>query len=152
MTRYLEDFEVGQHIPLATYHVPEAEIIEFARQFDPQTFHVDPDHATTQALGGLMASGWHTAAIFMRMIVDAYLADSAVLTSPGVDELRWLSPVRPDDILSGDVTVEEVRVSQSKPDRGLLMTRVRLHNQNGEPVFSVKATAFVLRRPPTESP
>ena len=151
MTRYLEDFEVGQHIPLSPYLVSESEIVEFARQFDPQTFHIDPEHTTTQSLGGLMASGWHTAAIFMRMIVDAYLADSAVLSSPGVDELRWLSPVRPDDILSGDVTVEEVRVSQSKPDRGLLITRVRLHNQTAEPVFSVKATAFVLRRPPTES-
>jgi len=151
LTRYLEDFEVGQHIPLSSYLVPESEIVEFARQFDPQTFHTDPEHTTTQALGGLMASGWHTAAIFMRMIVDAYLADSAVLTSPGVDELRWLSPVRPGDVLSGDATVEEVRPSKSKPDRGLLITRVRLHNQKGESVFSVKAMAFVLRRPITES-
>ena len=113
MTRYLEDFEVGQHIALASYHVPKGEIIEFARQFDPQTFHIDPEHTTTQSLGGLMASGWHTAAIFMRMIVDAYLADSAVLTSPGVDELRWLSPVRPGDVLSGDATVEEVNYDKN---------------------------------------
>ena len=152
MTRYLEDFETGQQILLPSYLVSEAEIIEFAQRFDPQTFHVDPEHATTRALGGLMASGWHTAAIFMRMIVAAYLADSAVLTSPGVDELRWLSPVRPGDTLSGDVVVEDVRMSKSKPDRGLLITRGRLFNQSGEPVYSVKATAFVLRRPIIESP
>ena len=148
--RYLEDFATGQRIVLAPITVQEPEIIEFAERFDPQVFHVDPGHPTTLSLGGLMASGWHTAALFMRMIVDAYLTDTAVLTSPGVDELRWLHPVRAGDTLRGEVIVEQVRISESKPDRGLLSTRVVLHNQSDEPVFSVKTLAFVLRRPANE--
>ena len=92
--RYFEDFYVGQRIAFGRYTVTQSEIIGFAKRYDPQVFHIDETHAVTAELGGIMASGWHTTAIFMRLAVDAYLGDAAVLTSPGVDELRWLAPVR----------------------------------------------------------
>ena len=92
--QHFEDFHVGQRIAFGRYTVTHDEIIEFAKRYDPQVFHVDEGHSLTAELGGIMASGWHTTAIFMRLAVDAYLRNAAVLTSPGVDELRWLAPVR----------------------------------------------------------
>ena len=146
--RYFEDFEVGQCITLAPYSVQAADIISFARQFDPQPFHLDPLDTKTQQLGGLMASGWHTAAIAMRMKVDAYLGDTATLTSPGVDQLRWLLPVRAGDTLSGIELVTVARRSRSQPDRGVLATEVRLQNQHEKLVMTLEATVFVLARHP----
>ena len=108
--RYFEDFHVGQRIAFGRYTVTQSEIIEFAKRYDPQVFHIDEAHAVTAELGGIMASGWHTTAIFMRLAVDAYLGDAAVLTSPGVDELRWLAPVRVGDIISGEAVVEQVEI------------------------------------------
>ena len=142
----LEDFLPGQTIPLATYSVTEEEIIEFAGRYDPQVFHLQPQHPRTLALGGLLASGWQVSAIFMRLSVDAYLAKTAMLTSPGVDELRWLAPVRADDVLSGEVVIKSVRPSQSRPDRGVLIADGRLWNQQQLDVFSVCTTAFVNAR------
>ena len=144
---YFEDFYINQRIPFDRYTVTEAEIVEFAKRYDPQVFHVDGRHSLTAELGGIMASGWHTTAIFMRLAVDAYLGKAAVLTSPGVDELRWLAPVRVGDVISGEATVEHARLSVSKPDRGILTTSVRLWNQEKVDVLKMTTHAFVRVRP-----
>ena len=144
---YFEDFYINQRIPFDRYTVTEAEIVEFAKRYDPQVFHVDGSHSLTAELGGIMASGWHTTAIFMRLAVDAYLGNAAVLTSPGVDELRWLAPVRVGDVISGEATVEHARLSVSKPDRGILTTSVRLWNQEKVDVLKMTTHAFVRVRP-----
>ena len=141
--QYFEDFRVGQRIKFDRYAVMQSEIVEFAKRYDPQVFHVDESHSLTAELGGIMASGWHTTAIFMRLAVDAYLGNAAVLTSPGVDELRWLAPVRAGDMISGEAIVEEARLSVSKPDRGILTTGVRLWNQQEVDVLRMRTHAFV---------
>ena len=140
---YFEDFQVGQRIKFDRYAVMQSEIVEFAKRYDPQVFHVDDSHSLTAELGGIMASGWHTTAIFMRLAVDAYLGNAAVLTSPGVDELRWLAPVRAGDMISGEAIVEEARLSVSKPDRGILTTGVRLWNQQEVDVLRLRTHAFI---------
>ena len=144
---YLNDFHPDQCIAFGSHTVTKEAVITFAESFDPQVFHTDDTHRTTQQLGGLMASGWHTAAIFMRLAVEAYLEQTAVLTSPGVDELKWRAPVRPGDTISGEAVVEEVRQSASRPDRGILTTSVRLWNQDGVDVLTMKTHAFVRVRP-----
>ena len=140
---YFEDFRVGQRIKFDSYAVMQGEIVEFAKRYDPQVFHVDDSHSLTAELGGIMASGWHTTAIFMRLAVDAYIGNAAVLTSPGVDELRWLAPVRAGDMISGEAIVEEARLSVSKPDRGILTTGVRLWNQQEVDVLRLRTHAFI---------
>ncbi len=145
--RYLQDFDTGQIISLLPYTVREVDIIDFAHKFDPQPFHLDAADEKTKALGGLMASGWHTAAIVMRMKVDAYLLDTATLTSPGIDNLRWLAPVRAGDVLSGYDEVTAVRRLKSQPDRGVLSTKVRIKNQTETLVMTLEAAAFVMVRP-----
>ena len=141
--RYLEDFSEGDRFVLGPRPVSEADIVGFAQQFDPQPFHTEATHPRTQAMGGLLASGWHSAALFMAMAVDAYMADAAIVTSPGIDKLRWLAPVRPGDTLRGEVIITGVRRSQSKPDRGILTTSARLWQQAGIDVLSLETTAFV---------
>ena len=142
----LEDFQEGQTIALGEYLMTAEDIVDFARRYDPQAFHVDPSDPRTVGLGGLLASGWHTASVFMRLAVDAYLDQAAILTSPGVDELRWPAPVRPGDTLTGEVVIGQVRVSRSKPDRGILMAKGALWNQRRETVLSVNTTAFIKTR------
>ena len=144
---YFEDFYINQRIPFGRYTVTGAEIVEFAERYDPQVFHVDEGHSLTKELGGIMASGWHTTSIFMRLAVDAYLGNAAVLTSPGVDELRWLAPIRVGDVISGEATVEQARLSVSKPDRGILTTSVHLWNQQKVDVLKMTTHAFVRVRP-----
>ena len=144
--QYFEDFHVGQRIPFDRYTVTQNEIIEFAKRYDPQVFHVDEGHSLTAELGGIMASGWHSTAIFMRLAVDAYLGNAAVLTSPGVDELRWLAPVRAGDVVTGEAVIEQARLSASKPDRGILTTSVRLWNQQEVDVLKMTTHAFVQTR------
>jgi acyl dehydratase len=122
-----------------TISVEEAEIIDFAKRFDPQDMHVDAESAARGPFGGLIASGWHTAGLAMRLLVDHYVSKVASLASPGVDEVRWTRPVRPRDSLRIRVSVLEARRSQSKPDRGLVRTLVEVFNQNREVVMSFKA-------------
>ena len=126
--------------------VTEAEIIAFARQYDPQVMHTDPEAAAKGPTNGLIASGWHTVAMMMRMYADHYLPENG-LPAPGVDELRWHQPVRPGDILSMRVTIQEARVSQSKPDRGIVRPFSEVLNQRGEVVLTVKPINFIRRRP-----
>jgi acyl dehydratase len=146
--RYFEDFVPGDATDLGSHRVTEASIIDFARRYDPQPFHVDPAKAKDSVFGGLVASGWQTASIYMRLFVDRILGDTASLASPGVDELRWLLPVRPGDTVHGRTTVLETRPSQSRPDRGVVRTRGELFNQHGQLVMSLLGINFFARRPP----
>lgn len=144
---YLDDFEPGQVIELGSRSVSKDEIIAYARQFDPQPFHVDEQAAAQSIYGGLIASGWHTVSLFMRLLVDGLLSRTASMGSPGVDEVRWLKPVRPGDRLSARGIVEEVIPSRSKPDRGLLRITYEMANQDGERVLSIKGLGMFGRRP-----
>jgi acyl dehydratase len=141
-----EDFVPGSVRTSGTVLVTEEEIIEFARRYDPQVFHSDPVAARNTIYGGLVASGWHTAAMAMRLIVENYLSRAASVGSPGVDEVRWLKPVRPGDMLSVRVTVLEARRSESKPDRGLVRSFIEVLNQDGVVVMSFKGVTIVLCR------
>jgi acyl dehydratase len=145
--RYLEDFVPGTVYPAGSVQISEAEIVEFATRYDPQPFHVDADAARGSVYGGLIASGWQTVAVTMRLLVDHVFKDSLSMGSPGVDEIRWLLPVRPGDTLSTRVIVLETRPSRSKPDRGVLRFRVEVENQDGELAMSMVGAAFVGRRP-----
>jgi acyl dehydratase len=144
--RYFEDYVAGSVHEFGPISVDAAEIIAFARRYDPQVFHTDPEAAKNTMYGGLIASGWHTAGLMMRLLVDHYLSHVASLGSPGIDELRWLRPVRPGDELSVRVTVVETRRSSSKPDRGIVRSFVEVINQDREVVMSVKAVNFLLCR------
>jgi acyl dehydratase len=126
--------------------VDEAEVISFAKRYDPQTMHVDPVVAAAGPFHGLIASGWHTASMMMRPFVDRYLSSVASLASPGVDELRWRRPVRPGDWLMVRVTTTEARASRSKPDRGIIFTTIEGVNQDGIVVCSMKAMTMMARR------
>jgi acyl dehydratase len=145
--RYYEDYQPGSVYEYGYATVTEAEIIDFATRFDPQPIHTDPAYAAAGPFGGIIASGWHTAGIAMRLIADHYLSRVASLASPGVDELRWPAPVRPGDRLRLRMTVLDARTSRSKPDRGIVRTRAELLNSGGQPVLSLTAMNILLRRP-----
>lgn len=144
---YFEDFEVGATIETGSKTVTEEEIIAFAKQFDPQPFHVDKAAAEQSMYGGIIASGWHTCGIVMRLTVDGFLNQAASLGSPGMDEIRWLKPVRGGDTISASATTLESRPSSSKPDRGVITTLWQAKNQHGEVVATLKGRAMMLRRP-----
>lgn len=144
---YLEDFVVGQVYELGSVEVTEEEIIEFATRFDPQPFHVDLEAAKASMFGGLIASGWHTCSLFMRLMVDGFIKDAASLGSPGMDEIRWLAPVRPGDRLTGTITVEDVQFSTSKPERGTIYIRSEMTNQDGVVAMRMLGRGMYLRRP-----
>lgn len=145
---YFDDFKPGMEFDLGSRTVTEEEILRFARKFDPQAIHIDPEAAKKSPYGGLIASGWHTASLVMKMFVDNLLNTRAPsLASPGVDELRWLKPVRPGDTISVKVIVESTRPSASKPDRGLVFVRHEVTNQHGELALSMRSKAFYPRKP-----
>lgn len=144
--RYFEDYVAGSVHEFGPIQVEEAEVIDFARRFDPQDFHIDPEAAKKTEFGGLIASGWHTAGLMMRLYVDHYLPRAASLGSPGVDELRWVRPVRPGDQLAIRVTITDTRRSRSKPDRGIVHSFIEVINQNSEVVMSMKAVNLMLCR------
>jgi acyl dehydratase len=145
--RYFEDFQVGDVSEVGPVTVSEAEIVEFAQRFDPQPFHVDREAAAASPFGGLIASGWHTTAVFMGMFVRGVLLDSASLGSPGVEEVRWTAPVRPGDTLRARSTVTDVRDSSKDPRRGTVFTTNDVYNQDDVLVFSLRARGFFARRP-----
>jgi acyl dehydratase len=144
--RYFEDFEIGEVTEIGPISVSEEEIVEFASRYDPQPFHIDPEAAKSSPFGGLIASGWHTTALFMGMFVRGILLDSASMGSPGVEEIRWTVPVRPGDELTGRVTVIDVQPSQTNPGRGTVFTMSEVFNQDGERVMTLKARGFFARR------
>jgi acyl dehydratase len=145
--RHWEDFQVGEVVDVGRVTVSKAEIVEFATRFDPQPFHIDPEAAKQSPFGGLIASGWHTTALFMGMFVRAILLDSASLGSPGVEEIRWTAPVRPDDTLTGRSTITDVQPSSKDPGRGTVYTTNEVFNQDGVLVMTLKARSFFARTP-----
>jgi len=145
--RYFEDFSVGEATDVGSVTVSEEEIIDFASRYDPQPFHVDRQAAIASPYGGLIASGWHTTALFMGMFVRAILLDSASLGSPGVEEIRWTAPVRPGDTLSARSTVTDARPSSKDPRRGTIFTINEVFNQDGTLVMTLRARGFFARRP-----
>lgn len=144
----LDDFTLGDAFDLGAITVSETEIIAFARRFDPQPFHIDPEAAALGPFGGIVASGWHTASLCMRLLVDGLLHRTATLGSPGIDTLRWLRPLRPGDTLHLRAIVSAVRPSESKPDRGVVALHLEAYNQRGEVLLSMEGVNFVGRAPP----
>jgi acyl dehydratase len=145
--RYWDDYEVGQKFDLGSTSFTADEIVDFARQYDPQSFHVDADAARQSMFGGLIASGWHVTAKLMRLFVDNYVDQRTALGSPGVDEVRWLKPVRPGDTLTAWVECAGKLPSKSRPEMGIVHEQWRATNQKGELVMTLKGTNMVRRRP-----
>ncbi|WP_439684946.1 Acyl-CoA dehydratase PaaZ [Cupriavidus oxalaticus] len=144
---YFEDFEVGSRRELGSYLVTEEELLAFARQYDPQPFHIDKEAAASSIYGGLISSGWMTCSIMMRLLVLSTTGKSASMGSPGVDEIRWIKPVYAGDTLTVVLNVLDTRPSQSKPDRGIVHTQWEATNQRGELVCTVKGMGMYGRRP-----
>jgi len=145
---YFEDLQPGLVHQLGSVAVTEDEILDFARRWDPQSFHVDPEAAKQSVFGGLIASGWHTGAMWMRLYVDSLLDGAASMGSPGIEELRWLAPVRPGDTLDGRLTVLEATTSERRPDRGTVRIRGEMVNQDGVTVLSMVSRGHFGRKLP----
>lgn len=147
MGRFLEDFTPGDEIVTGGRTLTEEAILSFAALYDPQSFHIDVPAATASSYGGLIASGFQTLAVGFRLFLDtATIADTS-LGSPGMDEVRWIKPVRPNDTLHTIVRIVDTRASKTKPDRGIVTMFVRVLNQRDEDVLTLSTTVFVLRRP-----
>ena len=145
---YFEDLPAGDVRESPTRTITREEMLAFARQYDPQPFHLDENAARTTIYGGLIASGWLTVAVMMRLLWDTLLKDAVSLGSPGADEIRWLKPVRPGDTLRARFTVVEAIPSRSKPDRGVVKTLTEVLNQHGEVVMTMRGLGMFGRRPP----
>jgi acyl dehydratase len=144
--RYFEDYVPGLVVDCGSFSVGEAEIVAFATQYDPQPFHIDPAGAKNGPFGGLIASGWQTTSMMMRLLVEHFVSPETSLGAAGVDEIRWPRPVRPGDTLHVRATVLEARRSSSKPDRGIVRSLAEVTNQNGELAMKVTAINFILAR------
>jgi len=147
--RYFEDFFEGLTVDLGNVDFTTEGIVAFAREYDPQPMHTDPEVARESIYGGLIASGWHTAGTYMRMLVDSVIGQSESIGSPGIDNLRWLKPVRPGDTLRGRFTVLEAKLSRSRPEWGIVRSRGEMLNQANEVVMQIEAVNFFGRRPDT---
>ncbi|MBA2385226.1 MAG: MaoC family dehydratase [Actinobacteria bacterium] len=145
---YFEDFELERVYELGSHTVSEEEIVAFARAWDPQPFHVDAEAAASSPFGGLIASGWHTGSLWMRLYVDSMLGAAAAMGSPGIEELRWLAPVRPGDTLTAWLAVLEATPSKRQPGRGTIRSRGEMVNQGGVTVLSMVSRGHFARRQP----
>jgi acyl dehydratase len=145
--KYFEDFETGAELDCGSRRVTKEEIVAFAREFDPQPFHIDEAAAAKSPYGGVIASGWHSCAICMRMAVDAVLGDSASMGSPGVDKLRWLKPLRADTVVSAKLKLLDKKTSGSRPDRGRLTVAFQLSDAEGELLMDFVTIVIMGRRP-----
>ena len=145
--RYFEDYVEGDVHTFGAAVVDADEQMAFSKRYDPQSIHIDPAAADKGPFGGIIASGWYTGSLMMRMLVDHFLTHNASMASPGLDELRWLKPVRPGDVLSVRATIKKAAPSRSKPDRGAVTTFMEALNQDGEVVMSMTAVNIVGRRP-----
>ena len=146
-TKYFwEDFTPGRVFETATRTLSEEDIVRFAREYDPQSFHTDAQAARASPFGGLIASGWQTCGVTMRLMCDGYLLETSCVGSPGLEELRWLKPVRPGDSLRLKTTVIESTPSAKQPNRGTVLFRWDTLNQNGEVVLSMRGRQMFLRR------
>ena len=146
--RYFEDYQPGEVFEFGDYPITEEEIVEFAKRYDPQPFHVDRQAAAESIYGGLIASGWMTGSIMMRMLVDHFVSPASSMGSPGVDEVRWVKPVRAGDRLRVRVVVLDAKRSQSKPDRGLLYVQQEALNQDGDTVMTIRGMSLNKCRSP----
>ena len=144
--RWFEDYVPGTVHDLGSVVVDEQEVVAFARQFDPQPFHLDQERAEKSAFGGLVASGWHTACMVMRLMVDHYLSEVSSEGSPGIDELRWLRPVRPGDQLLVKITILDARRSRSRPERGVVRSQIETLNRDGEVIMHLTFAVFIRCR------
>lgn len=144
--RWYEDFTVGEEIRSPGKTLTEAEIVEFGFRYDPQPFHIDKQAADASIYGGLIASGWHIGSVAFRLLTMTDVLGEASLGSPGIDELRWLKPVRPNDTLTTVVRITEMRPSRSKPDRGIVVMAYRIVNQDEETVMTMQALQLIRRR------
>jgi acyl dehydratase len=144
--KYWEDFAAGEIIELGSCSITEVEVLAFARKYDPQPFHTDPAAARRSIFGGLIASGWHTAGVAMRLMCDGYLLESSCIGSPGIDELKFLRPVRPGEALRFRSTVLETAPSKTKPNRGTVTFRWEVLNQRGEVALSMLGKQLFLKR------
>ncbi|MCY4098046.1 MAG: MaoC family dehydratase [Rhodospirillales bacterium] len=144
--RYFEDFAPGDEFDLGTCRITRKDIVAFARQFDPQPFHVDERAAADSIYGGIIASGWHTISLYMRLFVEGLLHNAASLGSPGVDKVRWRHPVRPDDVLTAKATVQEVTPSRSRPERGNVRWAYEMRNQDGVVVMTMEGIGMFQRK------
>jgi acyl dehydratase len=144
--RYLEDFKEGDVFELGEDTIREEEILQFARRFDAQPFHIDPEAAKKSIYGGLIASGWHTASFFMALLVRGLLHDVASMGAGGIDEMRWLKPVRPGDRLRARLTIAGMRTGKH-PGRGLISCVGEMFNQQEERVLLIRWSAMIERRP-----
>jgi acyl dehydratase len=145
--KYFEDVQIGETTRFGRYAVTREEIVEYARQFDPQPFHLDEEAARQSLYGGLIASGWHTAAMFIRMVCDEMIPGAATAGAKGFDDLRWIKPVRPGDVLSVESEVRE-KIEGRRPDVGTVKVESRISNQRGEVVMSLVSLVLYRRRPP----
>lgn len=145
--RWFEDYVAGSVHELGCVTVDADEIVAFARRYDPQPMHTDPTAAERSPIGSLIASGWHTAGMMMSLYAQHYLSPASSVASPGMEELRWPTPVRPGDVLSVRVTIERTRPSASKPDRGLVHSLIEVFNQHGQTAMAMRAVNVILRRP-----
>jgi acyl dehydratase len=143
---HFEDFAPGRVFEAGPRPMPRDEMVEFAAQYDPQPMHLDEAAARASMLGGLSASGWFVCCVLMRMCTEAFVLDSSSMGAPGVDEVKWLAPVRPGDRLSLRATVLDTRASRSRPDMGLVRFSFELFNQNGERVIAVATSMMMGRR------
>jgi acyl dehydratase len=144
--RYLDDFAEGERFVTPGITVTESEIIDFALKYDPQSFHLDANAAANSLYGGLIASGFHTLSLCFRLFIQSGILASCSMGSPGIDELRWLAPVRPGDTLHSEVEVQEVKPSRSKPDRGILRLKYAAINQHGDAVLTFIVNHFLSRK------
>jgi len=144
---YFEDFFPGQEIPLGSRTVSEEEIIDFATQFDPQPFHINHEAAAASPYGGVIASGWHTCSMMMRMVVDGMMASASSMGSPGLDKVRWIVPVRAGDTLTVSYLTTAVKASASRPDRGVVWSTWQAVNQHGQLVCTIEGMGMFGRRP-----
>ena len=147
-TRYFEDYIPGLTADCGTVSISEPEIIAFAKEYDPQPFHVDPVAAADGPFGGLIASGWHTISLTMRQLVEHWISPESSLGAAGIDEIRWPNPVRPGDTLHVTASVLDARRSKSKPDRGIMRSLVEVTNQAGDPALRLTAINFIRARNP----
>jgi acyl dehydratase len=145
--KYFEDVQVGDVMRFGRYEVIREEMLEYARQFDPQPFHLDEEAARRSIFGGLIASGWHTGAMFIRMVAEHMTPQHATAGAMGFDDLKWIRPVRPGDVLSVESVVREKVELRSRPDRGLVKIESRIRDQRGEAVMSLVSLVIYLRRP-----
>lgn len=145
--RYFEDYDIGKTYKLGSYQLTEKEIIDFGEKYDPQYYHIHPEHAKKSLFGGLVASGWQVSAIWMRLYVDTLLENAAVEGSPGVETIRWLHPVKSNDLLIGKLTILKASPSLSRPDCAILHKQGELVNQDNQLIMKLILYSIFRKRP-----